>query len=122
MLLRNFFSYYIKSLMMVNEQLNMSYLAKLKREYMTMREADKITVTEIEETINEMEVDEQSKEQLYQMLTEQTNMRDLQMTDEGSQDHTQTQHPAYKSAAEDESPWEYVFRNEGQLSSTTEAR
>ena len=48
--------------MMVNEQLNMSYLAKLKREYMTMREADKITVTEIEETINEMEVDEQSKE------------------------------------------------------------
>ena len=56
------------------------------------------------------------------MLTEQTNMRDLQMTDEGSQDHIQTQRPAFKSAAEDKSPWEYVFINEGQLSSTTEAR
>ena len=96
---------------MVNEQLNMSYLAKLKREYMTMREADKITCTEIDDTINEMEVDEQSKEQLYQMLSEQTNMRDLQMTDEGSQDHIQAQRPAFNSATGDGSAWEYVFRN-----------
>ena len=47
--------------MMVNEKLNMSYLAKLKREYMAMREADKITVSEIDETIDEMMVDEQSR-------------------------------------------------------------
>ncbi len=70
MLLRNFFSQYIKSLMMVNEKLNMSYLAKLKREYMAMREADKITVSEIDETIDEMMVDEQSRAQLYSMLSE----------------------------------------------------
>lgn|ERR1719469_975946 len=50
-LLRNFFSYYIKSLMMVNEQLNASYLNKLKLEYAQLREGDKIPVSEVHETI-----------------------------------------------------------------------
>ena len=69
-LLRNFFSYYIKSLMMVNEQLNASYLAKLKLQYAEMREADKITVSEVHETIEGMQVDEDSKAALYSMLSE----------------------------------------------------
>ena len=38
MLLRNFFSQYIKQLMLVNEQLNKSYLMKLRQDYMQLRE------------------------------------------------------------------------------------
>ena len=56
--------------MMVNEQLNASYLTKLKMQYAQMREADKITVSEVHETIEEMQVDEDSKAALYQMLAE----------------------------------------------------
>ena len=56
--------------MMVNEQLNASYLAKLKLQYAQMREADKITVSEVHETIEGMQVDEDSKAALYSMLSE----------------------------------------------------
>jgi len=69
--------------MLVNEQLNMSYLAKLKQKYMQLREQDKITVREVNDTIEQMQVDEWSKNQLYLMLAEQTtNMRDMLMSDE----------------------------------------
>ena len=37
-LLRNFFTYYIKQLMIVNEKLNLSYVTKLKEEYMKMKD------------------------------------------------------------------------------------
>ena len=47
-ILRNFFSYYIKSLMLMNEQLNVSYLNKLRQQYMQLQEADKITVHEVQ--------------------------------------------------------------------------
>ena len=46
-LLRNLFSFYIKSLMMVNQKLNLSYLGKLKEEYMRLRDVDKITLGEL---------------------------------------------------------------------------
>ena len=69
-LLRNFLSFYLKSLMMVNEKLNVSYVEKLKREYSVLRDADKLTVRELQETIDEMEVDEQSKAHLLQMISE----------------------------------------------------
>ena len=36
-LLRNFFTYYIKQLMIVNEKLNLSYISKLKEEYMKLK-------------------------------------------------------------------------------------
>ena len=44
--------------MMVNEKLNVSYLTKLKEEYMKLKDADKINFKDLQETINEMEVDE----------------------------------------------------------------
>lgn len=44
--------------MMVNEKLNVSYLTKLKEEYMKLKDVDKINFKDIQETINEMEVDE----------------------------------------------------------------
>ena len=81
-LLRNFFTFYIKQLMMVNQKLNLSYLAKLKIEYMKLKNTDKISVRELSETIDEMEVDEQSKAHLLNVLSEQTNIRDLIMTNE----------------------------------------
>ena len=56
--------------MMVNEKLNVSYVEKLKREYSVLRDADKLTVRELQETIDEMEVDEQSKAHLLQMISE----------------------------------------------------
>ena len=58
MLLRDFFTFYIKQLMFVNEKLNMSYLSKMKEEYMKLKDGDKISVTELQETIDSMEVDE----------------------------------------------------------------
>ena len=64
-LLRNFFSFYIKQVIMVNQKLNVSYLTKLKQEYMKLRESDKISVTELQETIDEMEVDETSKSHIF---------------------------------------------------------
>ena len=44
--------------MMVNEKLNVSYLTKLKEEYMKLKDVDKINIKDLQETINEMEVDE----------------------------------------------------------------
>lgn len=67
---------------MVNQKLNLSYLAKLKIEYMKLKNTDKISVRELSETIDEMEVDEQSKAHLLNVLSEQTNIRDLIMTNE----------------------------------------
>ena len=78
-LLRNFFTFYVKQLMMVNEKLNLSYLAKLKEEYMKLKDSDKINIHELSETIDEMEVDEQSKAHLLNVLSEQTNICDLLM-------------------------------------------
>jgi TRAP-type mannitol/chloroaromatic compound transport system substrate-binding protein len=67
--------------MMVNEKLNLSYLTKLKKEYMKLKETDKITVSELQEAVDEMmEVDEQSKTHLFEILSEQTNLRDILMT------------------------------------------
>ena len=43
---------------MVNEKLNVSYLTKLKEEYMKLKDVDKINFKDLQETINEMEVDE----------------------------------------------------------------
>ena len=43
-----------------------------------------MTVRELQETIDEMQVDEWSKGQLYSMLAEQTNLRDMMMTDDES--------------------------------------
>ena len=44
--------------MMVNEKLNVSYLTKLKEEYMKLKDVDKINFKDLQDTINEMEVDE----------------------------------------------------------------
>ena len=63
--------------MMVNQKLNLSYLVKLKEEYMQLRDVDKITLGELQETIDEMEVDEYSKAHILSMLSNQTNLRDL---------------------------------------------
>lgn len=91
-LLRNFFSYYIKSLMMVNEKLNLSYLTKLKKEYMKMNEKDKITLFELQEAFDEMmDVDEQRKSHLFQILSEQTNLRDLLMMQATTNEETPAQ-------------------------------
>ena len=57
-LLRDFFTFYVKQLMFVNEKLNMSYLSKMKEEYMKLKDGDKISVSELQETIDSMEVDE----------------------------------------------------------------
>ena len=37
-LLRNFFTFYIKQLMIVNEELNLSYVTKLRAEYMKLKD------------------------------------------------------------------------------------
>ena len=51
---------------------------------MKLKDADKITVSELSETIDEMEVDEQSKAHLLNVLSEQTNLCDLLMKNEES--------------------------------------
>ena len=51
---------------------------------MKLKDADKITVSELSETIDEMEVDEQSKAHLLHVLSEQTNLCDLLMKNEES--------------------------------------
>ena len=71
---------------MVNEKLNMSYLTKLKKEYMKLRNVDKISVAELHEAVDDMEVDEQSKVHLFELMSEQTNLRDLLMNNEDTQE------------------------------------
>lgn len=44
---------------------------------MKLEESDKITLNELQEAVDEMEVDEQSKANLVEILTEQTNLKHL---------------------------------------------
>ena len=77
MLLRNFFSFYLKSVLEVNANLNASYLAKLREEYTRLRARDKFSVYELQESIEEMEVDETAKAQIFDLLSQHTNCSDL---------------------------------------------
>lgn len=77
MLLRNFFSFYLKSVIEVNANLNASYLAKLREEYTRLRARDKFSVYELQESIEEMEVDETAKAQIFDLLSQHTNCSDL---------------------------------------------
>lgn len=76
-LLRNFFSHYIKSTYEVNANLNASYLTKLRDEYSKLPNRDKISFYELQDSIEEMEVDETAKAQIFDMLTTHTNCSDL---------------------------------------------
>ena len=48
----------------------LSYLEKLQKEYSQLREADKISVYELQESIDEMMVDEQAKAKIHELLDE----------------------------------------------------
>lgn len=53
-LLRNFFSIYLKSLIEVNANLNASYISKLREEYSKLKTKDKFSFAELYESIEEM--------------------------------------------------------------------
>ena len=76
-LLRDFFSHYLKSTYEVNANLNVSYLEKLREEYRKLPNKDKFSFTDMRETIDEMEVDEYAKEQMFEMLDQYTNCSTL---------------------------------------------
>ena len=76
-LLRNFFSCYLKSLIEVNANLNASYIAKLREEYCKLRMEDKFSLRDLQESIEEMEVDEMAKSQIFDLLSQHTNCTDL---------------------------------------------
>lgn len=77
MLLRNFFGIYLKSLLEVNANLNASYLSKLRDEYSKLKVRDQFSLWELQESIEEMEVDELAKAQIFDLLSHHTNCSDL---------------------------------------------
>lgn len=76
-LLRNFFSCYLKSTYEVNANLNVSYLEKLREEYRKLPNDDKFNFNELRDTIEEMEVDETDKAQIFDMISQYTNCSTL---------------------------------------------
>lgn len=77
MLLRNLFGFYFKSILEVNANLNASYLSKLRDEYSKLRARDQFSLWELQESIEEMEVDEIAKAQIFDLLSQHTNCSDL---------------------------------------------
>jgi len=49
------------------------YLANLRVAYSQLQNGDKFTLNEVEESINEMEVDQESKHTLIELVARQTN-------------------------------------------------
>ena len=82
-LLRNCLSYYVKSLLEVNANLNVSYLAKLRDEYSKLRAKEQISLWDLQQSLEEMDVDETAKAQIYDFI--QQNSADIVMAcDENS--------------------------------------
>lgn len=75
-LLKRFFNFYLCTLL-GSEMAVEEYLASLRRAYSQLKEGEKFTLNEVEESINEMEVDEQSKSTLIQLVARQTNFTQL---------------------------------------------
>lgn len=66
-LLKRFFNFYLCSLLGQEQALN-SYLASLRLAYSQLKTTDKFTLAEVEQSIDEMEVDEGSKHTLVQLV------------------------------------------------------
>ena len=96
-LLRNFFSCYLKSTYEVNANLNVSYLEKLREEYRKLPNCDKFNFNDMRETIEEMEVDETAKEQIYDMLSQYTNCSTL-IKSSGEQSSTKVENKVHASS------------------------
>jgi hypothetical protein len=58
LLLSNFFSFYLKNMMQDNENLNLSYIRKIKEEYAKLNQAHPISLNDLSESVSEMEVDQ----------------------------------------------------------------
>jgi hypothetical protein len=56
-----------------NENLNLSYLRKLKKDYNNLNSDQRINAKDLSESISEMEVDEVGKAHIFNLLFEQTN-------------------------------------------------
>ena len=69
-LLRNCLTYYMKSLLEVNANLNASYLAKLRDEYSKLRARDQISLWDLQQSLEEMDVDETAKAQIYDFFSQ----------------------------------------------------
>ena len=61
------------NLLKANENLNVSYIRKLKEAYNSLNIDQKISVQELNESIESMQVDEVSKQHIMQFVMEQTN-------------------------------------------------
>lgn len=75
-LLKKFFNFYLCSLLGQEQALN-SYLSSLRLAYSQLKAADKFTLAEVEQSIDEMQVDQESKHTLVQLVERQTNFAQL---------------------------------------------
>jgi hypothetical protein len=71
-LLKRFFSFYLCTLLGSESAVD-DYLANLRVAYSQLQNGDKFTLNEVEESINEMEVDQESKHTLIELVARQTN-------------------------------------------------
>ena len=79
-LLRNCFTHYVKSLLEVNANLNASYLAKLRDEYSKLRARGQFSLWDLQQSLEEMDVDETAKAQIYDFFSQ--NSADVAMASE----------------------------------------
>ena len=70
----------MKSLLEVNANLNASYLAKLRDEYSKLRARDQISLWDLQQSLEEMDVDETAKAQIYDFFSQ--NSTDVVMASE----------------------------------------
>ena len=84
-MVRSFFKFYLKSILTQNKILTESYLATLRDQYNTLNQEQKVTFTDIKQTLEEMEVsmevDSAEKQQLVAFLMEHTNIADSMILD-----------------------------------------
>ena len=70
----------MKSLLEVNANLNASYLAKLRDEYSKLRARGQFSLWDLQQSLEEMEVDETAKAQIYDFFSQ--NSADVVMASE----------------------------------------
>ena len=83
-MLKQFFKFYLSTLIQQNRLLTDTYLARLKAEYQNLSPDQRPTFKDIraslEEMHRDMEVDEVQREQIVSFLIEHTNIMDTIMT------------------------------------------
>ncbi|CDW79427.1 UNKNOWN [Stylonychia lemnae] len=76
-MLKSFFQFYLSNVLQNNTALLNSYLRKLKNKYSELQPKERISFHELQESIQEMELDQDQRQMVYQLLSRETNIQEL---------------------------------------------